>query len=315
MTLFIKTLNRLLIINDAYVMALAFIVSYTTVQVIKRLAAKRSSKDKGTKVYNVRGGSFDIGTSDDSLDIKISNENKLEQTILTCIEDGKNYVVTDPTLKRLIFNLVREKITNKSLIFTSNMIRLVALKLINNKQHSLVKIRTAIISTDNTQRMGIRALGAIIIGRVCSIFANRFILPLKMFYQALMIIISYQSTQTCGYKCENYFKYLPQESPVSIFENESTGNIVIAGNDKAPQVEIYIPTETFEGRVTSPKIGHRIIRQTYKKSPRKTKEVKFSEFRKTDPVLSQFRDLEEPVIPNQPCIDPIFHELFDRIPE
>lgn len=40
---------------------------------------------------------------------------------------------------------------------------------------------------------------------------------------------------------------------------------------------------------------------TYKRSRTKAKEVKFSDFRKNDPVLSRFENLDEPKIPTNYC--------------
>ena len=41
------------------------------------------------------------------------------------------------------------------------------------------------------------------------------------------------------------------------------------------------------------------------------KEIPFSEFKKTDPVLSQFKDLTEPDVQQKPCLINDLHDIID----
>lgn len=50
--------------------------------------------------------------------------------------------------------------------------------------------------------------------------------------------------------------------------------------------------------------------KTYTKDPKKAKQVNFSDFRKTDPVLSSFKDLEEPYIPQKICPIDDVHDII-----
>ena len=84
---------------------------------------------------------------------------------------------------------------------------------------------------------------------------------------------------------------------------------MIAGNDDARQVEIYIPSKTLEEMSIS-STGETKITKNYTKSRKKAKEVKFSDFRKNDKILSVFDDLEEPYIPQKICPINDAHDLL-----
>ena len=55
----------------------------------------------------------------------------------------------------------------------------------------------------------------------------------------------------------------------------------------------------------------KIVKKSYKLSGKKAKEVKFSEFKRTDPLLSQFKDLLEPDIPQKSCPINDVHDIID----
>ena len=82
---------------------------------------------------NPRGGNIGLGFSDNT---------ELAHTILTCIADNERYLVKDPEIIKMVFDLVKAKIKNESLVLTPNMLRFLALKLINNDQPFIVKIGT-----------------------------------------------------------------------------------------------------------------------------------------------------------------------------
>ncbi len=68
MTLFIRTPNRIVAISDAYVMALAFIISFTVTKVVKAVIEKQRQKNKTKKinVANPRGGTHGVEFTDDT---------------------------------------------------------------------------------------------------------------------------------------------------------------------------------------------------------------------------------------------------------
>lgn len=111
------------------------------------------------------------------------------------------------------------------------------------------------------------------------------------------------STENCSYKCSEYFEPIPIEEPVRIYGEKSTGHIFIAGNDDARQVEIYVPSKSkAANEVTITSNKELKTTKTYTKIKKKAKLVKFSDFKKTDPVLSSFNDdLKEPYVPQKIC--------------
>jgi hypothetical protein len=287
MTLFIQTPKRVLAISDAYVMALSFLLSYAIVRIAKSAIEKQQQKQKnaGVNVINPRGGNLGLEL--------FSDDTELAHTILACIADNERYLVKSPEIIKIIFRLVKAKIKNESLILTPNMMRFLALKLINNDQNLIVKIGNIIVSSDSRARLFARVCGSTILGLIGALFA---MLP----YAVLMMVIYFDTTKHCGYKCSNYFKELPKEGPVKIYAEKSSGNLAIGANDDARQLEIYIPSGTAD-KVTTTNDGQLETTKTYTKSRKKAKQVNFSDFKKTDPVLSSFKNLEEPTVPQNIC--------------
>ena len=113
-----------------------------------------------------------------------------------------------------------------------------------------------------------------------------------------MLFLYFDATENCGYKCSNYFEKLPKEGPAKIQREESTGHLFIGENDDARQIEIYIPLKAPEEVIDSSN-GELKTTKTYSKVSKKAKEVKFFDFRQTDRVLSNFKDLKEPEIPQK----------------
>lgn len=90
MTLFITTQKRILEINDAYVMALSFLIFFAVGKIVKGVVEKQKRKNtKNLSVANPRGGSLNIG-------LEFSDDTELAQTILACIADNEGYLVKDP---------------------------------------------------------------------------------------------------------------------------------------------------------------------------------------------------------------------------
>jgi hypothetical protein len=226
-------------------------------------------------------------------ELKLSDDNELSFAILSCIADNEQYLVKNTKIKNLIFSLVKEKLKNESLVLTPNMIRVLALKLINEDQTLIVKIGNVILSSTNRVRLLTRLSGTAVIALLGGIFS---LFP----YAIVMVLIYFDQTENCGFNCNAYFKYLSKDLPVAIYAEESVGHLVIAENNNARQVEIYIPSKSPD-KVIHTTTGERLVTKSYKPARKKAKEVTFSEFKKNDPVLSQFKDLLEPDIPQKSC--------------
>ena len=117
-------------------------------------------------------------------------------------------------------------------------------------------------------------------------------------YSVFIILLSF-FTSTEVIDCEKYVQELPAVSnqPFEICAEKQSGNLIISDNTN---IELYIPQES-ETIIIDRKTNQKAIQRIYKKAKKQAKQVKFSDFRKTDPVLSKFkdRDLEEPVVPTQ----------------
>jgi hypothetical protein len=295
MTLFIKTPKRILEISDVYIMALSFLIFFAVGKIFKAVIEKQKQNNtKNINIANPRGGNLGLEFSDDT---------ELAHTILACIADNERYLVKDPELTKIVFALVKAKIKKESLVLTPNMMRFLALKLINNDQTLLVKIGNVVASSNNRARLFSRVIGSAIIGFVGALVAT---LP----YCILMLLLYFNATENCGYKCSDYFEQLPKEGPAKIYGEESTGHLFIGGNDDARQIEIYIPSKAAD-EVTVSSNGELKTTKTYSKVRKKAKEVKFSDFKQTDPVLSSFQDLQEPEVPQKICPINDVHDIID----
>lgn len=281
MTLFIRTPRRIFEISDAYVMALTFLIFFAVGKIFKAVVEKQKRKNtKKNPTGGIRG-------------LEFSDETELGYTILACIADNERYLVKDPEIIKIVFALVKAKIKKESLVLTPNMMRFLALKLINNDQTLLVKIGNIVTSSNNRARFFARVAGSAMIGFVSALVGT---VP----YAILMLLLSFSTTKNCGYKCSDYFEQLPKERPAEIYGEEPTGHLFIAGNDDARQIKIYTPAKAAD-EVTVSSNGELKTTRTYTKVRKKAKEVKFSDFKKTDPVLSSFKDLEEPDVPQKMC--------------
>ena len=286
MTLFIKTPKRILEISDAYIMALSFLIFFAIGKIVKAIVKKQKQKNsKNIIIANPRGGNLGLEFYDDT---------ELAHTILTCIADNERYLVKDPQIIKIVFALVKANIKNESLVLTPNMIRFLALKLINPDQTLIVKMGNMIVSTNNQVRLFSRIAGSAIIGVVGALAGT---LP----YAILMFLLYFDVTEDCGYKCSNYFEQLPKEGTAKIYGEKAIGHLLISGNDDDSQIEIYIPSKATDEVTVSSNVELKTTK-TYTKVRKPAKEVKFSDFKKTDPVLSSFKDLEEPEVPQKICL-------------
>ena len=283
MTLFVTRPERSYEISDAYLMIFTFCLFFAVGRITKHVIQKRQNVKKTAS--NVRGG---------SIEVEFSDNNELSLTILSCIADNERYLVKDPKLIKLIFNLVKAKVKDESLALTPNMMRFLALKLINNDKPLLVKIGDTLFSASNRARLLARLCVAGFFGSITS--AVSVIFP----HAILILLLSFDLTANCGYKCNDYFEHLPKEGPVRIYAETSDGNIAIVGNDDSQQMQIYTPSR-FSDEVIIGSTSEHKIKKSYTPSRKKAKQIKFSEFKESDSVLSQFKNLEEPDIPQKRC--------------
>jgi len=293
MTLFVSLPGRRYEISDAYVMALTFILFFSVTRVVQEVIKKRKKSKEEVKLPNPRGG----GTT-----VQLSDDTELALTILSCIADNESYLVKSPKIKELVFNLAKEKIKNESLVITPNVMRFLALKLINPDQTLIVKIGNIVLSSSNRARLLVRIMGSAAIGIIGALFAT---LP----YAILLVILYFNGTENCGYNCDAHFEHLSQEAPISIHADDSVGHLVISDNNEARQVQIYTPSGV-EEEVISTTEDHKVISRKFERSRKKAKEVKFSDFKERDPVLSKFKDLPEPDIPQTPCLINDVHDVI-----
>ncbi len=177
------------------------------------------------------------------------------------------------------------------------MMRFLALKLIKYDRPLLSKIGSIVFSSNNRIRMATRSVGSATIALVNAFFRLYSAVP----YGILIMVLFFGLTENCGFPCHDYFKELPVNEPIQIFAKKSTGNLIIVGNDHAQQVEIYVPSKAAD-EVAVCKNGEIKKTTSYVKVRKKAKQVKFSDFKRTDPVLSRFKDIEEPDILQKRCL-------------
>lgn len=304
MTLFIKTSTRSFEINDFYIMVLCFIIgallakitSEVREKLLKRLKTKKIiAQGTQTQVSNPRGGKLDFSIQPS---IQPSDDYELASIILTCVQDDAIFLVMDERLKVWIFKLVKAKIKNESLSITPNLLRYIASTVIKRDTSLITSVGGVLFAVDRVKLLSFRAAGSLIIGYIA--FAANI-----ASYGVLLLIMYFQSTSVfCNVPCDQYFHRLPDtDGVVEIFSENRNGNLVIGGNDEAKPVEVYekigqeyiknIQNEGDEDKVIT-------IEKRYKKS-KKAKIVKFSQWKKNDPVLSQFENIEEPKVPQWEC--------------
>ena len=302
MTLFIRRPTRQYEISDLYIMILSFWIFFALGKIVRSVIEKRKRQEsKHIQIPNPKGG---------GIELQASNDEELSKIILSCIADNEIYLVKDERIVKLIFNLVKIKIQHESLILTPNMIRFLALKLLNNDLNLFVKMGNTILLSDNPTRLLTRSAGTAIFGLLGGLIkANA--------GWILLTIVFFDLTKNCGYGCDNYFErisktqfeHISKTQPVKVFTEKPTGQLIIAGNDDARQIELYIPSKTSD-QVTITSNGEAKITRVYKKSPRKAKLQTFSDFKANDKVLSSFDNVEEPYVPQKTCEMDDVHDVL-----
>lgn len=288
MTLFITSPNRRFEISDLYVMIFTCLLFFYVTRVVTGAIKKLAKRKKELKLSNIRGG----GNS-----LQLSDDDELALTILSCIADEKAYIVLNPKIKELVFTLVKEKIKNQSLVITPNLMRFLALRLLNRDQTLLVKIGNVIFSSSSRARLFVRVGGSAIIGIIGSFITT---LP----YVILLVLLSFDVTHNCGYDCSTHFDDVPQETPIQIYSDNPAGHLIISDIKEDREIQIYHPVSVEKHKTED----HIVISKKYKRSEKKFKEVKFSDFKDKDPLLSQFKDLTEPEIAQKTCL---MNEIHD----
>ena len=309
MVFYVKTPKRELVIDEIYLMFLAFFIAYfvteITKKVIKRIKLKRNNKKESITIYNPQGGDLDDMVEKFSrFKFQMTDERELAYTILTCIADDHRYILKDEYLTKVIFSLVQTIVKDQSIILSPNMLRFLALQLLRNNDNNLqIKVGNIFFESMNRGRILIRVAGSLLIGTVASALTA---LP----YAILTMIVYFQATKNSGFRCSEYFEQLPNQGPV-LMEEKRTGPTIFIGDSKP---EIYVPKYTRKTKkvrvITKSELESN---QRYKRVRCQPKEVKFIDFQKSDPVLSRFRDqnLEEPYINQNTPPGKEIHDLID----
>ena len=183
--------------------------------------------------------------------LQVSDDKELGELILSCISDNEAYLVKDPKMIKVIFGLVKAKIKNESLVLTPNMIRFLALKLLNSDSGLIAKIGNVVVSSDNRVRFVTRVVGSAVLGIVSTLFTS-------FTYGILITLMYFDST--------DYFEHLPKDQHQSVR--------VFAGKDDANQVEIDIPSKISD-EVTVSSAQKIKVTKTYKKSGKKLRKLNF----------------------------------------
>jgi len=147
MTLFVN--YRTYEISDFYIMIITFYVTNVWRKIVTEYLSKQS--EEIVKIKDPRGGGIP----------KLIEDSELGMAILTCSSDEWTYFVKNLPLRKIIFELAKEKIKTDSLVITRNLIRFVVLKLINRNQTPLVRLGNFLSSTDNQIRLGVRLGGEV----------------------------------------------------------------------------------------------------------------------------------------------------------
>ena len=176
-------------------MALSFLIFFAVGKIFKAVVEKQ--KQNNTKNINI------ANPKGENLGLEFSDDRELAHTILACIADNERYLVKDPEIIKIVLTLVKAKLKKESLVLTPNMMRFLALKWINNDQILIVKIGNIVDSSNNPARLFTRLAGFAIIGFVGALVAT---IP----YAIFMLLIFFNATENCSYKCSDYFEQLPK---------------------------------------------------------------------------------------------------------
>lgn len=286
-------------ISDVYTMAVTFLVTYYATKLLQdayvHIKNKRNLRKQRLKMLanpNIQAGGLNEQLYEAIVDSTPVNDNELFNAVLECIRDNQTYNVLNERLKKIVFAKVGALIRHESIRMTPNLFRVIAKVEYNRNPSILLKAGNLLVSTNNQSVLKARIVTTFAV----AVFAK---LTALVGYSILILLLVFQETSYVP--CDRYFEKLPTDSKtIDVIVEKDTRSLLITGNDDARQVEIYVPereiVESTRGTVKT------YIRK-YKRSPKKVREVKFSDFRKNDPVLSKFDqdrgEIDEPLVPEK----------------
>ena len=262
---------------------------------------ERNKKKEPQKVRKFhlfsRGGS--------NIQLNLINDREEAVIALKYIYKYKNYLVKNPRLIYLIFQLTRYKMKNHNLIISSNMLRLISLNILSKNQDQLVimRIGKAILLSTNKFITAIKFLEVVLIEYDKIMVAT---LP----YVIFATLVYFNIFEIYLYNCQSYFEELEQSRKIQIFSEKPYGNVVIIDNPKS--VEFYVLSKKTLLKIANVPSGKKVeVTKSYTKVRKKAKMVEFSSFKKTDSVLKALS--EEPlVLPLQRRVENI-ENIIDEV--
>jgi hypothetical protein len=269
-------------ISDVYVMAATFIIVFYSTKLTKDVICKKllqqqkTSKDlsKNTSIiFNPRGG-----RDQSSL---FSNDNEIVEAILYCVRDDHNYRVLDPRIVSLVFRMSGQKLKGQLVTVTPQVIRLLA-KVSYRNPSIITKVGNFVLATSNTSVIKIRMGGAAIAGILVSV------LNVSALYALLIMATTFQETRYV--RCADFFDQLPKSDTkvIDVVSEDINEDMVVITNNDPKDVHVFTPdTNYYRVKDQNTNTYNTKYRRAKKK---KAKQVNFSDFKKTDPVLSQIPD-------------------------
>ena len=281
-----------------FIFSLSYILTYLITKSIQKKFEKRKKLPEYQQVQNfLRGGQ------------QIILELEAAQVILQCVEDGKDYLVTNPQLAEIIRSMIRTGFKKHSYIISQQFARYLALKLGKNKSGVLLVAKDVLFFTENYGRLVTRIAISGTLGVVTGVGAAIFSTFMGAVpYAVLMMILSFELSSNCGVDCDYYLQELPSnKEEIMVLVDRDDDNLIITSHEHSNKVAIYVPEENqvLESPVTD---STRKLRP-YIQSRKKAKMVDFKEWSKTDPELQTLYrendDLERiegiPYVPQRKC--------------
>lgn len=128
-------------------------------------------------------------------------------------------------------SIAKKKFKDNSYLISENLVRYIALKLKNENLGWFVRVKNAIIFSENPIRFLIRITASVLIG---SIEAVTQMVP----YAILMLILTFTNATHSGIPCDIYFRQLESRTDQSIvvYPENDTRNLILAANERSGQV-------------------------------------------------------------------------------
>lgn len=220
---------------------------------------------KQLKLNNPGGGDFEFSI----------NREELGYLILSCRADNQHDIVKNKQIKQLIFDLVKQKIENQSLILTPNIMRFLALRLRKSDQSLIVKFGNMIIATKNQDRLFYRVIKTTLLEVIGT-------LATAIPYAIFMRLLYFDVTQNFVYQCAEHFQSVPQQEIIKLVGPTTSKHLAVTDKKDENQVEIStrLRSESQSILINSKKEKILTVKKQYTRSRKKAKKVTFSEFRK-----------------------------------